>query len=374
LKAVYEWVGPSGDAWARAVDLGVEQTLEFPLELAPAGARASSLGRVVAVEERGPALQRLTLEYPVSVLLDSRGRPDACQLLNVLFGNISLQPSLRLVDLEVPELLLEAFGGPRFGVEGLRALTGVEGRPLLGTALKPLGLGASELATQARACALGGLDLVKDDHGLCDQASAPFEERLRRVVDALAEAADRRGRPCLYFPNVTAPPCEMLRRIELAARHGASGVVLSVALVGPGALQEIASGDAGLPVLAHPAMAGALVSPPDHGIHPRVLLGLLFRMLGADGVIFPSPMGRFGASEGDALAIQETLGCALGSLRKALPVPAGGMRLEDLSAHLAVHGRDCLLLIGGDLRRGGDLEGRSRRFVERVEALGIVGA
>ena len=42
--------------------------------------------------------------------------------------------------------LLQQFKGPRFGRDGLRALLGVADRPLLGTALKPMGLSAVDLA------------------------------------------------------------------------------------------------------------------------------------------------------------------------------------------------------------------------------------
>ena len=37
---------------------------------------------------------------------------------------------------------------------------------------------ADELAEIAYRCALGGADIVKDDHGLANQKTAPFRERL----------------------------------------------------------------------------------------------------------------------------------------------------------------------------------------------------
>ena len=44
---------------------------------------------------------------------------------------------LRLLDLEFPDSLTKEFSGPQFGIKGTRQLTGVEGRPIIGTIVKP---------------------------------------------------------------------------------------------------------------------------------------------------------------------------------------------------------------------------------------------
>src|SRR2546430_10425051 len=50
-----------------------------------------------------------------------------------------------------------------------RSLTAARGRPLLCTALKPLGRSAPELAQLTYGFARAGIDLIKDDHSLADQ-------------------------------------------------------------------------------------------------------------------------------------------------------------------------------------------------------------
>ena len=42
-----------------------------------------------------------------------------------------------LLDLELPPAFAAAYPGPQFGVEGTRRLAGVEGRPIIGTIIKP---------------------------------------------------------------------------------------------------------------------------------------------------------------------------------------------------------------------------------------------
>ena len=72
------------------------------------------------------------------------------QLLNMLFGNTSLQDDVALIDVDMPSTFAERFGGPRFGIAGIREITGVHDRPLTCSALKPQGLEPAQYAAIAR--------------------------------------------------------------------------------------------------------------------------------------------------------------------------------------------------------------------------------
>ena len=57
---------------------------------------------------------------------------------------------LRLRDIHLTEPLVRSFKGPRFGIEGVRRLLGVDSRPLVGTIIKPkLGLRTEQHALVA---------------------------------------------------------------------------------------------------------------------------------------------------------------------------------------------------------------------------------
>src|SRR5947209_6131854 len=71
---------------------------------------------------------------------------DAGQLINMLFGNTSLQDDVTLYDAEFPDELVRCFGGPHHGLAGLRHRAGIKGRALTCTALKPQGLAPDKLA------------------------------------------------------------------------------------------------------------------------------------------------------------------------------------------------------------------------------------
>jgi len=69
-----------------------------------------------------------------------------------------------LLDVRLPSAFATAYPGPKFGMEGTRRLSGVDGRPLIGTIIKPsVGLSAEETGALAAELCEGGIDFIKDD-------------------------------------------------------------------------------------------------------------------------------------------------------------------------------------------------------------------
>ena len=113
--------------------------------------------------------------------------------------------------------------------------------------------------------------------------------------------------------------------------------------------------------LAHPAMAGAA------RIAPPLLLGRLFRLLGADATIFPNHGGRFGYSPATCRALAAAARGDWHGLAPCLPVPAGGMTIERVDGMLDFYGADVMLLIGGALLAERDrLTAAAAAFTARV--------
>jgi ribulose-bisphosphate carboxylase large chain len=362
LTAVYRIGGDEDDVLARGRDICLEQTVEFPDALIPNDAiRRHIVGAVDDCVPAGDGAWDLTIRYPVEA-----AGSELTQLLNVLFGNVALQPGVRLMDFALPARMLAAIQGPRFGIRGLRDRLGVSDRPLLCTALKPMGLSPQALAELAYRLALGGIDLIKDDHGLADQPFCPFDERVARCADAVQRANRETGERCLYLPNVTAPAGVVARRARRAKEVNAGGLLFCPGLAGLDAMRALAD-DAtlSLPILGHPAFIGGLAVAADAGLSHRVLYGRLQRLAGADAAIFPHMGGRFAYSERECRDIATGCTDAMGTLAPIFPVPAGGMKLARVDELRAFYGRDLMLLIGGDLHAldpGEDLVHRCRRF------------
>jgi ribulose-bisphosphate carboxylase large chain len=361
----YRLTGHEKDAYEKALDICLEQTVEFPDALVPAGMiREHVLGRI----ETFDPLPGGGFQARISYALEVAGG-EFTQLLNVIFGNISIKPGIRVERLDLPEELLKGFKGPRFGRPGLRDRLGIPARPLLCTALKPLGLSAEGLADLAYRFALGGIDLIKDDHGLADQGFAGFQERVERCVAAVGKANHETGGRSVYVPNITAGFGEIVPRAGFAKAQGAGAVLLAPGLVGFDALRRVADDDAiGLPVLSHPAFQGTFVVHPDSGVSHRVLFGQLARLAGADATIYPSFGGRFSFTPEECRTIVEGAQMPMGELKPIFPCPGGGMTLERVPEMLEFYGRDVIFLIGGGLfAHGTDLTATCRRFRETVE-------
>src|SRR5439155_10647985 len=135
--------------------------------------------------------------------------------------------------LEVPESFTRVFHGPRFGINGTRQLTGVQGRPIIGTIIKPsVGLTPEETAKLVKQLAEAGIDFVKDDELMADPPHSPFEKRVDAVMRVVNEHADRSGKKVMYAFNVSGEIDQMLRHYAYVRGAGGTAVMVSMNSVG----------------------------------------------------------------------------------------------------------------------------------------------
>jgi len=351
VRAVYSLLGTRNECESAARDITVEQTIEFPVDLVK---DRFILDHVVARVESLVQVGDTTFEATVAYAADVAG-DELTQWLNVLFGNISLKPGIRLERIVLPDSLPAFAKGPRFGIPGLRKLLNAPTRPLVCSALKPLGLPAPRLAELAERLALGGVDMIKDDHGLADQPLSRFKERVQRCAAVVQEVNVRTSGRCLYLPNLTSPAGELLDRAHTAAEAGAGGFLFAPGLAGFDSMRVLSQeASLGRPLFAHPAFLGAFVTSPTSGIAHRAIFGQLMRLAGADATIFPNFGGRFSFSPDDCRNAADGARAPMGPLLPIFPVPAGGMSLARISEIIRFYGNDVILLIGGDLHRHPD--------------------
>jgi ribulose-bisphosphate carboxylase large chain len=356
LYAVYHVRSDAASIEQRSRAIAVEQSVEMPVAaIDDVFVLTEIVGRVDSIELREPGVFAVRVALAVATI-----GHDAGQLINMLFGNTSLQHDVTLHDVELPSALIEFFGGPRHGLPELRRRVGAGRRALTCSALKPQGLPAAELAQLAGRFADGGIDYIKDDHGLADQAFSPFAKRVEAIGGAL-----RRSGHCgstRYAPNLSGDLDSMRLQIAQASDAGINTVLIAPMIAGLANFHRLVRENPGIAFIAHPSMGGAA------RIAPPLLLGKLFRLLGADAVVFPHYGGRFGYSLNMCGRIAHTALEEFDGIRPSVPVPAGGMTRERVAEMLDFYGADVMLLIGGAL-----LEARERltqatsEFVKAVQ-------
>jgi ribulose-bisphosphate carboxylase large chain len=189
----------------------------------------------------GPVVRRaaeVTLSWPLSNM-----GPSLPNLLATVAGNLfELKPfsGLKLLDVRLPPAFLERYAGPQFGVEGTRRLTGVFGRPVIGTIIKPsVGMSPEQTAERVKTLAEAGVDFIKDDELQADGPHCPFEARLRAVMHVLNHQADKTGKRLMYAANITGEIDEMLHRHDLVEAAGGTCVMVSMNSIGLPALTAL---------------------------------------------------------------------------------------------------------------------------------------
>ena len=333
LTAVYHVTADAASIEARAQSIAVEQSVEMPLDGIDDPAILDGIvGRVEGIADLGGGRFEVRIGLAVATIGGEAG-----QLFNMLFGNTSIQEGVSLVDAVLPAGLVAGFPGPNLGIAGLRARCGAQGRALTAGALKPQGLSPARLGDLARRMAAGGIDLIKDDHGLADQDYSPFAARVAAVTKALA------GTRTLYFPSLSGNLDDMRRQIRLAMSCGVSAFLVAPIIAGIPTFATLVREFPGAAFMTHPTLSGIARIAPD------LFYGKLFRLLGADAVVYPNHGGRFGYTPATCAALAAAARAPWGHVKPAVPVPAGGMTLERVPEMLDFYGPDTIILVGGAL-------------------------
>ena len=359
FTVTYKIMADEKDALAMAKNITVEQTVEFPAAHIECDTiQTDIIGRMESFEPCDGGY-RTVISYS-----DQSGTEEFAQFMNVVFGNTSLLPGITVEDIRLSEEQQKWFPGPKFGVEGIRKQLGVYDRPIAVTALKPMGLPTESFADEAYRCALGGVDMIKDDHGLANQTFSSFKERIKAVCEAIQNAYEETGKKTAYFPNLSGQCAQIMDRVHFAEDCGAGGIMLAPGLVGYDTLQYVAQ-QTTLPVMVHPAMAGCFLDKGSGGFECGCINGQIPRICGADLTIFPNYGGRFSLSQEQCRSIVDRCFETYGTMKPIFPGPAGGMTFEKIPAIKEFYGTDVALLMGGGLFTATpDLVGNCKQFIE----------
>ena len=328
-------------------------------------------GRVVSVEGSGldtnsETVATIKIAYPAINF-----SPELPAILTTVFGKLSLDGKVKLVDLEFGKELKKEFPGPRFGIEGIRRKLGVHNRPLLMSIFKGvIGRDMDYLLKQLKEQSLGGVDLIKDDEILFENELTPFEKRIILGKQVLDEVYESTGHRTLYAANLTGRTTQLRDKARKATELGADALLFNVFAYGLDVLQELREDDEiGIPIMAHPAVSGAFSSAEEYGFSHSLLLGKLLRYAGADFSLFPSPYGSVALKKQQAISIAEAL-TVEDQFKRTFPVPSAGIHPGMVPLLVKDFGIDSIINAGGGVHgHPGGAQGGGKAFRQAIETV-----
>lgn len=256
---------------------------------------------------------------------------------------------LRLLDIDMTPGHAAGFPGPAFGIDGTRRISGVEGRPLIGTIIKPsIGLTAAETAGVVDRLCAGGIDFIKDDELIADPPYEPFSNRLRAVMPVLHRHADRLGRMPVYAINITGSGDEMRRRHDEVLAAGGTCVMASLNWTGFGAIADLRR-HARLPIHGHRNGWGALTRHPALGFS-FMAYQKLWRLAGVDHLHCNGPGGKFWEPDDSVIAAGRACLGAFAGVAPLMPAFSSGQwAMHAPILHTRLGSVDLLHLAGGGI-------------------------
>ena len=275
------------------------------------------------------------------------------QILSCIAGNVlgmKAVDRLRLLDCTWPPELTRSFPGPQFGSTVRDRIFEVADRPLTATVPKPkVGLSTDRHAEIGYEAWVGGIDLLKDDENLTDQAFNPFADRLIASLDRRDAAEAETGERKSYLVNITADTATMLERADEVASQGGEYVMVDIITTGWSALQTVRERceRLGLAIHAHRAMHAGFDRIPTHGVSMRCLAQFA-RLCGVDQLhTGTANLGKM--DNEDTLGINRWLAGDLHGLADVLPVASGGLHPGVIPPVLETLGTAICVQVGGGI-------------------------
>jgi ribulose-bisphosphate carboxylase large chain len=247
-------------------------------------------------------------------------------MVSTLQGNlyeITQFTGLKLMDIELPASYATQFKGPTFGIEGCRQLTNVQGRPLIGTIIKPsIGLTPQQTAAMVKTLTEAGIDFVKDDELLSSSANSNFNDRVDAVMKVINAHADKTGKKVMYAFNISGELDEMLQRYEKIVNSGGTCAMISINSVGLAGAKKIMD-QRQLAIHAHRNGWGMMTRHPLLGIDYKAYQKI-WRLAGADQMHVNGIQNKFWESDDSVVASIEACLTKMFDHKTVLPVVSSG--------------------------------------------------
>ena len=292
---------------------------------------------------------------------------NAVQLLSGIAGNIfgmKALKNLRLIDATLPSAYIREFKGPHFGMDGIRNMMGIRGRPLTGAVPKPkIGFSAKEHAEIGYETWMGGFDFVKDDENLTSTSFNRFDDRVKYMTRLRDKAEKETGERKSAFLNISADVETMKKRADLLVEYGWNYAMIDVVVAGTASVMTMRDycSDLGLAIHAHRAFHSAFDRNKKHGM-TMYFLAKLMRLIGVSQIHTGTAVGKLTGTRTESILLADLLRkqkiqevphqCLAqdwGTIKTVFPVSSGGLHPGLVPDVLDIYGTDLVLLVSGGI-------------------------
>ena len=185
------------------------------------------------------------------------------------------------------------------------------------------------------------------------------------------EKAGGKNSKTIYAINLTGKAHEILDRAVQLEKNGANCILFNYVSYGLPLLASLRQ-SVSIPIMAHPAFAGALCMSNNSGLSEQLLLGKLPRIAGADLVLFPSPYGSIAWDKTVTKNIHKELTKELYHIEPVWPVPSAGIKASMVKEIVRDFGEDIVINAGTAVweHKDGPQAG-AKEFIKEVENLAV---
>jgi len=309
--------------------------------------RAAMSSRMVGYHEI-PGEDEFTKSAVVQLAFPIRAWGDNLpMMLLAIAGNcFAYSKNIMMTDIFIGKNLLKEFQGPKFGVPGVRELTGVKERPLSLHIIKPkMGMTPEQTANQVYQTAMGGADMCKDDEMLADAYNNTAEQRLPLVMDSINRAADKMGKKMIYLCSITDESDKMVAKAKRAIELGANGLLVAYSAGLPALRRLTSDPDITVPVMLH---ASHMIAMMKQIAWP--VLAKLCRLCGADLMLTPtywSSIPMVSMEEGLRASFMQL--AEWGHIKPTFAMPCAGVYPGLAPIIIGEYGTDIVIPAGGGM-------------------------
>jgi ribulose-bisphosphate carboxylase large chain len=290
----------------------------------------------------------VVISYPVENFGDN-----ITLLLTTVAGEIfdmSQLTAIKVIDINFTDEYLKFFKGPKFGIDGIREITGVKDRPFFGGIIKPcVGLSAKQIAGLTYKVAVNGADFIKDDELLGNMDYNTVKQRAEEIGKVLKKVYEKTGKKVLYAINVTDYPDRVFLFHDIIKKYGAGALLFNVLAGGFSVLKKLADYTE-LPIHCHRDFSVATFRCKYLGITSKLFTKIV-RICGGD-MIQCGGIDSGYLFEKDEEVLENFSACTqeLSHIKKALPVSSGGQWAGKIPVNLQkIKNNDFLFLCGGGI-------------------------